>query len=253
MKLRILSDLHLEAYDHPDDIGLNDDTPCDVVVLAGDIHTGTRGIEWAAETFQRPILYVMGNHEYYGHDCVALLAEARRTAARLGVHLLERDAIRIQGRRFLGCTLWSGLDSGTRSWLAVARDVHWMIADFSAIRCGGDAFTPLRMVEAYEYSVGWLQQVLTPGDPSIVITHFPPSRTLAAPRFSADDALAPYFHNDLAHLMGAAVPLWISGHNHHSTEHIIQGGDGPTCLVSNQFGYPDEVTGFVSDYTVEVS
>lgn len=142
------------------------------------------------------IVYVMGNHEYYGQDRVALLTEARQTAARLGVHLLERDAIRIQGQRFLGCTLWSGLDSGPRSWLDVARNVHWMIDDFSAIRSSGDAFTPLRMVEEHEYSVSWLQRMLEPGDPSIVITHFPPSRALAAPRFSSDDALAPYFTND---------------------------------------------------------
>ncbi|MGN8160374.1 metallophosphoesterase [Salinisphaera sp. SWV1] len=196
MKIRVLSDLHLEAYDHPDEAGIDDDTPCELVILAGDIHTGTRGVEWAATTFQRAIVYVMGNHEYYGQGRVALLTEARQTAARLGVHLLERDAIRIQGQRFLGCTLWSGLDSGPRSWLGVARDVHWMIADFSAIRSSGDALTPLRMVEEYEYSVSWLQRMLEPGDPSIVITHFPPSRALAAPRFSSDVALAPYFIND---------------------------------------------------------
>ena len=50
MKLHILSDLHLEIsgmpdYKPPEDI--------DLVILAGDIHTASRGLDWAAETFDQ--------------------------------------------------------------------------------------------------------------------------------------------------------------------------------------------------------
>ena len=64
MKIHILSDLHTEfaEFSPPD-------TDADVVVLAGDIGVGLGGIEWAASKFPKvPVIYVPGNHEYYGHD-----------------------------------------------------------------------------------------------------------------------------------------------------------------------------------------
>lgn len=73
MKVQILSDLHLEFFRgdlkgrgtvsiHPD---------AEVVVLAGDIHLGKQSLEFAAELHARcarPVLWVPGNHEYYGQD-----------------------------------------------------------------------------------------------------------------------------------------------------------------------------------------
>jgi predicted phosphodiesterase len=62
LRIHLLSDLHLEfatmRYQSPE---------CDVVVLAGDIATGVAGVMWAAETFKGvPVVYVAGNHEFYG-------------------------------------------------------------------------------------------------------------------------------------------------------------------------------------------
>jgi hypothetical protein len=37
------------------------------VILADDIHIGQKGIDWAKANFQdKPLIYVFGNHEYYG-------------------------------------------------------------------------------------------------------------------------------------------------------------------------------------------
>jgi hypothetical protein len=42
----------------------------DIVVLAGDVHVGVRGIEWARRSFPLcPVVYVPGNHEFYGRMC----------------------------------------------------------------------------------------------------------------------------------------------------------------------------------------
>ena len=48
MKIRILSDLHLEFQDWTPP-----ESDADVVVLAGDIHVGTRGIDWALDILPR--------------------------------------------------------------------------------------------------------------------------------------------------------------------------------------------------------
>ncbi len=55
MRIRILSDLHLEFQ------GLGSTPRCeaDIVVLAGDIHVGVHGIEWARRSFPLlPVVYV---------------------------------------------------------------------------------------------------------------------------------------------------------------------------------------------------
>src|SRR5689334_5290402 len=72
MKIRVLSDLHLEC-DEPDVIP---HAAADLIVLAGDIHNHAQGLRWAAETFDGtvPVVYVPGNHEYYDSEFGAMEA-----------------------------------------------------------------------------------------------------------------------------------------------------------------------------------
>lgn len=61
MRIQIISDLHQE-------FGLSDLNfdSADLVILAGDINLGTKGIEWIKKYIpNKPVLYVLGNHEYY--------------------------------------------------------------------------------------------------------------------------------------------------------------------------------------------
>ncbi len=64
MKIRYLSDLHVEFTGYmPSWIPPIGE---DMVVLAGDIGVGVKGIEWAQQAFRdRTVLYVLGNHEFY--------------------------------------------------------------------------------------------------------------------------------------------------------------------------------------------
>ena len=69
MKIQYLSDLHIETCPFE-----YEDCDVDVVILAGDIHVGRRGVEWALETIKdRPVIYVLGNHEYYKHSFASVL------------------------------------------------------------------------------------------------------------------------------------------------------------------------------------
>lgn len=64
MNLYVLSDLHTEFadFDLPE-------TNADVVVLAGDIGVGTGGLDWIRkQRLHKPVIYVPGNHEFYGRD-----------------------------------------------------------------------------------------------------------------------------------------------------------------------------------------
>ncbi len=100
MKLHILSDLHTEFSDFE-----APETDADVVVLAGDIGVGTGGIEWAAGQFPDvPVVYVPGNHEFYGHDIGT--TDRLQAAAPGDIHVLDnRVSARLVDTRAYPCAL----------------------------------------------------------------------------------------------------------------------------------------------------
>ena len=104
MKIHVLSDLHLFTNLR------KPRAAADVTVLAGDIWDGgLQGITWAAKTWQdRPVIYVPGNHEYFGCEYNAHRAKMAEAAARhANVHLLDRGAIVLGDVAFIGATLWT--------------------------------------------------------------------------------------------------------------------------------------------------
>lgn len=251
MRLHVLSDLHLEyaPFTVPE-------VQADVVVLAGDVAPGTAGVEWMFHELQgRPILYVAGNHEFYGHDLPGLTARLRRAARGTGIHVLENDAVVIDGVRFLGCSLWSDFGyAGAENRANSMRICERLVNDYKQIRAS-EPERPLRAQDTRDLHVAsraWLATCLAePHDgPTVVITHHAPivrRREAANPVL---DAIAGAFASDLTELMdGAAVDLWIFGHIHRVVDINVNG----TRVLSNQRGYPHEpVAGFDPTLVVEV-
>ena len=101
MKLNILSDLHLSlgALERPE----ND---ADVIILAGDIARPREAASWASG-LAKPVLYVPGNHEFYGSSIVDTVAELTHRCSGTNVCVLAKDEVIIGGVRFLGTTLWT--------------------------------------------------------------------------------------------------------------------------------------------------
>ena len=93
MRIRVLSDLHREFGP----IKLPD-VAADVVVLAGDIDRGARGVTWARIRFpDTPVLYVAGNHEFYDERIGRLHEKLREAAAGSNVHILENETLELGG------------------------------------------------------------------------------------------------------------------------------------------------------------
>ena len=235
MKIRILSDLHLEhSQRHPP--LLLPAAEADVVVLAGDIDNGTRAIDWAEETFpDQPVLYVPGNHEYYETDlrpaAVALKARARRSA---NVRLLDNDETAIDGVRFLGSTLWTdfALPGAPPIEQVMAQSLKYVV-DFRKIRVGREFLTPQQTVDLHREAVGFLQDRLAQpfSGKTVVITHHAPHPNSVHPRWAGNPVNAA-FVSDLTRLMGKAA-LWFHGHTHDSFDFTVQG----TRVVANPMGY----------------
>jgi predicted phosphodiesterase len=87
MKLQILSDIHNEFSVLP-----VPHTDADVAILAGDIDTKDRAIEWAMQ-FEKPVLYVLGNHEFYGEQFQKTLEKVQTLTPVIGSLFKTKDMV----------------------------------------------------------------------------------------------------------------------------------------------------------------
>jgi predicted phosphodiesterase len=234
VRIRVHSDLHLEFQDW-----IPPRVPADVVVLAGDIHVGVEGLPWARRHFaDSHIIYVPGNHEYYGGEVEVTLEQLRRVAAAKGIALLDGDRLVIDGVRFLGATLWTDFalyGSDPEAIVRAQTDARRGMADYRRIhRSGTGRLEPDDTRRIFQRQSAWLaQQLAQPFDgPTVVITHHLPHARSVHARY-AGDRLNPSFASDLSALVRDPVRLWIHGHTHESIDYRID----DTRVVCNPRGY----------------
>ncbi|WP_439373146.1 metallophosphoesterase [Bradyrhizobium sp. DASA03120] len=112
MLVWMMSDIHLELTRGWVLPAPPDRPSHDVMVVAGDlIPRAERGVAWLLERVRdRPVIYVMGNHEGYGTDVDRTLEKAKAAAAGTNVHVLENECTRVGEVTFAGCTLWTDFD-----------------------------------------------------------------------------------------------------------------------------------------------
>jgi predicted phosphodiesterase len=251
MKLNILSDLHLSQGALP-----QPETNADVVILAGDIARPAEAIAWASG-FRVPVVYVAGNHEFYGSTFDATIAALKRLAAGTCVQVLDDEEAVLGGVRFLGSTLWTdfGVTGKGAAQALAMREAALRIRDFSVIRTDATApFTPAAAIERFDRHAAWLEERLdeTRLGPTVVITHHAPSPRSIHPRFAGSPVNA-CFVSDVERLLdGASVRLWIHGHTHDSFDYVVNG----TRVVCNPRGYAkggvNENPRFDPDFVVEL-
>jgi predicted phosphodiesterase len=234
MRINVLSDLHLGVS--PMDTPLNE---ADVVVLAGDIATPRQAACWAMR-FGKPVLYVLGNHEFYGGSIPDTAHELKRLCAGTDVHVLDDEALVLDGVRFLGTTLWTDfmLFSADAERAEAIDEARRKLRDFSRIRTGDAVFTPADSAALFARHAAWLEQKLQePHDgPTVVISHHAPSPRSIHQRF-AGSLLNACFVSDAEHLVdGDRVQLWIHGHTHDSFDYALNG----TRVLCNPRGYARE-------------
>jgi predicted phosphodiesterase len=234
MKLQILSDLHLGVS------GMEpEQTDADLYVLAGDVARPAAACAWA-QRLEKPVIYVAGNHEFYGGELRRTVDELRTRCAGSNVHFLEQDELTIGGVRFLGTTLWSDFllyGEGTLRQQAIEEALR-LVWDFKKITLGPNTdglFTPADCESLFNDAHAWLDARLDDAfeGTTVVVTHFAPSPKSVHPRF-AGSLLNPCFVSDAERLMGSErVHLWIHGHTHDSFDYTVRG----TRVVCNPRGY----------------
>jgi len=225
VRINYFSDIHLEFGDQ--DKPEND---ADLIVAAGDIGVNMQGIEWL-KSLNKKVIYVAGNHEFYGSEYHAMQEKIREACADSQVTFLENDEYVYQGVRFLGCTLWADLFvDGDDKAEALGKTLN----DFRKIQFKQGDFDPHAFSELYAESRQWLAQKLAEpfaGD-TIVITHHAPTEwswyksPQALKKLAYCNDLKVFFHE-------YAISVWFHGHVHNTGNYRISG----TRILSNPRGY----------------
>jgi Icc-related predicted phosphoesterase len=236
MRIQIASDLHLEHLEwrFPEYRGV-EPTDADVLVLAGDIANGARALELFGE-WPCPVIYVPGNHEYYGSSLAQVQTEfAEKAKAFPNITVLAPGVTELGGIRFIGCTLWTDYCLFGEQYRELAMTAcAASLPDHTVIKVEGDIpFSPAVAREMHLRQKDWLRSRLDePFDgKSIVVTHHAPAPGSLHAMFEKD-LVSAAFISDLTDLLGTAA-LHIHGHTHHSFDYDVRG----TRVIANPLGY----------------
>lgn len=215
----------------------------DLVVLAGDItnksHVRWRtALEWLAERVSLDKVWAFpGNHDAYSGQ-LDRDDKLREIIEEYGGHFGQKSEIRLGGRRFLCCTLWTDMQLGGALADNMAEAAKLM-NDYKYIRLAKRGYARLRPMDTvaiHQDQLDWLDIALAApfeGE-TVVVTHHAPLLDCLAPGHSLPAAYA----SDLRWLIERHQPaLWMHGHVHQQKDF----DDGRTRVRNVALGYPPSV------------
>ena len=220
VKLKIASDLHLEFHD---DNGLSiikklSVNQPDVLVLAGDICSFSMlssSLKKFCDEF-RHVVYVLGNHEYYGHFQNEVL-DLRDSLSIPNLHWLHRSACTIDDITFAGASLWYRIS-------IVPDPDESLMSDFRCIK-------NIRRSLINEH-VSDRKFIIDNSNADVIITHFLPSHLSTHPKYE-HSPINKFFVSDMTDFIETSNNLWIHGHTHESFDYRIE----QARVLCNPYGY----------------
>ena len=249
MKIRLISDIHMEGYAYTYKfIGE------DLIVLAGDIHTNNRHHMLLDQMPTNiPILMVPGNHEYYYSDFDSVNIYLKNLESiYTNFHCLLNESITIDGVNFYGGTMFTDFKLYNDAWLARRRATSG-VSDFTLITKTTDGiqktWTGADHEDEHIKFVNGLTKFLTstPPDNRVVISHFMPTDKISNPIFDGSQ-LQPYFIANMEKFFDW-TGLWLCGHGHSSADIMVDG----VRVVINPRGYGRENEyGFNNELLIEI-
>lgn len=245
-----ISDIHNEF--EPMDYTIYTDNTNDILVIAGDFFVAghwPRLIELIrplSERF-REVIYVLGNHDYWGGSFVSTLGRFKQELSIFGnVHVLEKDCVVFDGVAFVCATLWTDFSNHNQM---VKWDAQRNMRDYKKIR-NGTTIEPYKKklfasdiemdhVNAKHYIKAEVLKQKELGHKVVVVTHHGPSAKSRMSTVSITNEYNPMYYSNMDLLVEELSPeYWIHGHTHESKFYTI----GTTQVIVNPRGYaPDDL------------
>ena len=267
MKIRILSDIHLEFGDYT--VLPMDEDKDSVLILAGDVTVASDPtlmrdvfvpfMQRVSAQFEF-VVYVLGNHEFYNGNIMEareIIQKSLDYANIYNVKILEKETWVHKDVAFIGATLWT--DNGMDS-LHAPRLWHNM-NDSRIIRRGEHRLSTFMVAEdhreAKKYILDEVKYWRKTGFKTVVVTHHGISARTTAPEYK-DSNLTMFFTSELDTEFEIANPdLVISGHTHIAYDFMLNHPRTKTRVVANPLGYhgyecKPEYRGFKPTLQIEI-
>ena len=232
MKIQIASDLHWDMM--ADRSKFQEVLPvssvkADILLLVGDM-TGNPGDFEYLTKLPIPILYILGNHEYYGYPFPDRLNELKAYFQGSNIHVLNNEIFMLDGIKFICSTMWTDLNHGMHN-----RIVKQCMNDLHVIK----GFTVTRWLQEYDKARDYIKFCLgskLEGErTTVVVTHHAPSYKSEQRHFGSaiSGGFCAHMDDVIEHFQ---PPLWVHGHTHDPVDYFI----GKTRVVTNPKGYDCE-------------
>lgn len=266
MKIRLLSDLHLELGKCK--IEPMDDDADTILVLAGDL--GEKGyprnyVEQVVKQF-RFVIYILGNHEHHHGEYYAVIEYWKQREAEIpNLVVLHNECCVVDGVRFLGTTLWTDINRGNPIDMLRAQGG---MKDYRAItiidetcdtvnkhtgKIVGRSLIPEDTVKFHLEAITFLKNELNKDfdGKTVVITHHSPSHSLVEDMFKNSKVTSSFHANCDDMFYDFKIDYWLYGHTHCATHSMIN----ETEVHSNPRGYvgieDQTLIGFVNTFFID--
>jgi Icc-related predicted phosphoesterase len=244
MRVQICSDLHLEFGRINKLHDKMVDTKADVLVLAGDITCGDSIVDDIHQIQQdsgKIVVFVPGNHEYYGRNRSSLDPEMLALESiNPKVHVLIEKDFCLNGVCFLGSTGWWDGSNGPIG-MAQKHSLNDFTRIYDLLDEGNlDGVVWGEKSRSYlAHRMHWLRQHMPDLKLCVITHHYPHHRSLD-PRF-AGSSLNRCFGNSWEWMFEKYHPeVWIHGHTHASFDYIVTSDNKKSRVVCNPQGYPEK-------------
>ncbi len=221
LQFDLMSDLHEDAgrFDIP---APNEGST--VLVLAGDLaeYQNLRSNNFktlrAAKDLYEHVIYVPGNHEYYGGNYQNVNSFLEEECAKIDVKFLRGDVFELGDVVFVGCTLFTNFNDENELTM---KAIKQYMADFTYITYTEPdghrhIITPENMLTEHKLSVKYIkQQAERFRDKKIVlVTHHAMSRNSVSPRLYAEYHINGGYYSDLDYLFHDNKNIHVHCHGH---------------------------------------
>lgn len=244
MKLRIWSDVHSEFGRL--EVTTRDDDKDTVLVIAGDFFVWAQPdrdeiLQQLTDLCQqfKAVIYVCGNHEFYGSLFTDVLDGMRMFAdGQPNFHFLNNDMTIIDHVRFVGGTLWTDFNDGALYTMARCEQAmndyrSILIKDDAGVRNMGTRFVKERNEQHRKMFMSMLSPTASLFDgKTVVVSHHLPSHKFVQ-NYAGGGLEYAYGNTRMDDILSMPIDLWIHGHVHVRQEYTL--GDIP--VVANPRGY----------------